>query len=100
MAVPFACLFSLRKPKLCVLQVWRSLFDLGGSIEGREEIAEGMRVCPELLKTPDDVAQLADWASSAWDYMVSQYMLHRTRHSDHMIMRRIQLLLTKKASGT
>ncbi|CAK0734809.1 hypothetical protein CVIRNUC_000484 [Coccomyxa viridis] len=52
-----------------VRQVWRTLFDLGESKKGREKIAEGMRVCPKLLETPDDVAQLADWASSAWDYM-------------------------------
>ena len=72
-----------------MLQVWRTLFDLGESEKGREEIAEGMRVCPKLLKTPDDVAQLADWASSAWDYMVSQCTLHRIWHCDHVTTRRV-----------
>ena len=52
-------------------QVWKTLFDLGESQKGRDEIAEAMRVCPKLLKSTDDVAALADWASSAWDYMVS-----------------------------
>ena len=39
-----------------------------------------MRVCPKLLETPDDVAQLADWASSAWDYMVRQSTLQCREH--------------------
>ena len=37
-------------------------------------------MCPKLLETPDDVAQLADWASSAWDYMVSQCTLRCREH--------------------
>ena len=52
-------------------QVWKILFKLGESEEGREEITENMRVCPKMLKSSDDVAALADWASSAWDYMAS-----------------------------
>ena len=52
-------------------QVWKTLFDLGESQKGRDDIANAMRVCPKLLKSTDDVAALADWASSAWDYMVS-----------------------------
>ena len=53
------------------MQVWKTLFELGESEKGRGEITEGMRVCPDLLESPDDVAALADWASSAWDYMAS-----------------------------
>lgn len=56
---------------LLVVQVWKTLFDLGESQKGRDEIAKAMRVCRKLLKSTDDVAALADWASSAWDYMVS-----------------------------
>ena len=74
------CLFVRRWSSTCLLQVWRTLFDLGESKKGREKIAEGMRVCPKLLETPDDVAQLADWASSAWDYMVSQCSLQCRGH--------------------
>lgn len=54
-----------------VMQVWKTLFELGESKKGRGEITEAMRVCPDLLKSTDDVAALADWASSAWDYMAS-----------------------------
>lgn len=54
-----------------VVQVWKNLFELGESEKGRGEITEAMRVCPDLLKSSDDVAALADWASSAWDYMAS-----------------------------
>ena len=53
------------------MQVWKDLFELGESEKGRGEITEAMRVCPDLLESPDDVAALADWASSAWDYMAS-----------------------------
>lgn len=56
-------------------QVWKTLFDLGESQKGMDEIAKAMRVCPKLLKSTDDVAALADWASSAWDYMVSTCMI-------------------------
>ncbi len=47
------------------------MFELGESKKGRAEITEAMRVCPDLLESTDDVAALADWASSAWDYMAS-----------------------------
>ena len=53
------------------VQVWKTLFELGESKKGRGEITEAMRVCPGLLKSTDDVAALADWASSAWVYMAS-----------------------------
>ena len=53
------------------VQVWKTMFELGESEKGRGEITEAMRVCPDLLKSTDDVAALADWASSAWDYMAS-----------------------------
>ena len=33
---------------------------------GRDRIAGAMRLCPALLNSSDDVAALADWASSAW----------------------------------
>ncbi len=52
-------------------QVWKTLFELGESEKGRGEVTEAMRVCPDLLESPNDVAALADWASSAWDYMAS-----------------------------
>ncbi len=54
-----------------VVQVWKTLFDLGESEKGRDDITEAMRVCPKLLESSADVAALADWASSAWDYMAS-----------------------------
>ena len=55
--------------RLCV-QAWSTLFGLGEDNSGRSKIAQAMRICPDLLTSSQDVAALADWASSAWDYMV------------------------------
>ena len=51
-------------------QAWSTLFGLGEDNSGRSKIAQAMRICPDLLTSSQDVAALADWASSAWDYMV------------------------------
>jgi hypothetical protein len=52
-----------------MLQAWRTMFELGKNDSGRGRIEGAMRVCPRLLNSSDDVMALADWASSAWDYM-------------------------------
>ena len=50
-----------------VRRAWQTLFDQGKTAEGRGAIGRAMSLCPEsLVDSEDDVAALADWASSAW----------------------------------
>lgn len=49
---------------------WQTLFKLGSNEEGREEVSDAMRLCPDArLKTNEDVQELAQWLQSAWDYL-------------------------------
>ncbi|BDA40679.1 Lysosomal Pro-X carboxypeptidase [Coccomyxa sp. Obi] len=57
-----ACASNVRK-------AWSTLFEMGRNDSGRGKIETAMRVCPRLLNSSDDVMALANWASSAWDYM-------------------------------
>ncbi|GAB4814859.1 hypothetical protein N2152v2_001905 [Parachlorella kessleri] len=53
-----------------VRRAWKTLFKWGKSGGGRAAIGHAMRLCNDSsLDNKDDVAELADWASSAWDYM-------------------------------
>lgn len=50
---------------------WKTLFDWGETKQGRQRIARAMRLCGGVkkLRTKEDVAALADWAQSSWDYL-------------------------------
>ena len=53
-------------------RAWQKLFKLGWSPEGRQAIRSHMRLCDQApLDTPQDAAELVDWAAGAFDYLVS-----------------------------
>jgi hypothetical protein len=57
-------------PSSPLQKAWPTLFEWGKSEEGRAAIARAMRICTDSLpESKEDVDDLADWASSAWDYM-------------------------------
>lgn len=48
----------------------QALFTAGETNEGRAAAASAMRLCPAAaLNSSADAAALADWLSSAWDYL-------------------------------
>lgn len=52
--------------KVCL----QALFSAGETDEGRAAATSAMRLCPTAaLNTSADAAALADWLSSAWDYL-------------------------------
>lgn len=60
---------------LCLQRAWDTLFKWGRTEAGRGRIASAMRLCDNSApKSTEDVDALADWASSAWDYMVGRQL--------------------------
>ena len=58
-------------------KAWQRLFDLGKVPEGREQIRELMRLCPQTpMNGPADADALAEWASDSFSYMVGAVCLH------------------------
>lgn len=47
------------------------MFRMGNTEDGRATLAQSLRLCggPNALRSPEDVKDLVDWASGAWDYL-------------------------------
>lgn len=67
--LPHALLCTALQAKASVPAV-QALFAAGETKEGRAAASSAMRLCPSAaLNSSADAAALADWLSSAWDYL-------------------------------